>query len=59
MKKSIVTALLALVCAAGLAQTTVKGHVVNEKGGRKIFRLVTCLIKQAPSHFGSMPAVRS
>lgn len=32
MKKSIVTALLALVCAAGLAQTTVKGHVVNEKG---------------------------
>ena len=32
MKKSIVTALLALVCAAGMAQTTVKGHVVNEKG---------------------------
>ena len=30
--KSIVTTLLALVCVAGMAQTTVKGHVVNEKG---------------------------
>ena len=31
-KKTIITALLALVAMAGWAQTTVKGHVVNERG---------------------------
>ena len=31
-KKTIITALLALVALMGQAQTTVKGHVVNERG---------------------------
>jgi len=32
MKQTIITALLALVAMAGQGQTTVKGHVVNERG---------------------------
>ena len=32
MKKSIIAVLFSLVCVAGMAQTTVKGHVVNERG---------------------------
>ena len=31
-KQSIITILLALVAMAGQAQTTVKGHVINERG---------------------------
>ena len=31
-KKTIITALLALVSMTGWAQNTVKGHVVNERG---------------------------
>lgn len=33
MKKSIIIALLATIGIATLAQTTVKGHVINEQGG--------------------------
>ena len=33
-KRTIITALLALIAMAGLAQTKVTGHVVNERGER-------------------------